>query len=537
MSTAPRSSRAVLADCVLLVTLVAMAGVWAIMRGQDANWDLQNYHFYNPWAWWNGYIFDRDIAVAQLQTFHNPLLDLPFFLLIEAGWPPRAIAFALAVPAGVSAYFLAKLLPLLFADLPTSERRIAVACAFVIGMTSAMGIATLGTTMNEWPGVALVLASLWLIVRALVQGNGAALRTSVVVVAGILAGMAAGAKLTAATFAVGLCAALALRAPVDSRGRRRAILEGFVFGLGVLGGMAITYGPWAVALWQHFDSPIFPYGNAWIQSPWWDSAPVHARIYGPHNLEGRLLFPFHLIGPGEGFVSEVRYRDPRFAVTWALAIGAGATWLAWKLAGRAMPVTLRGVSDAWKLVATFVVVSFLLWTDQHSIYRYLVVLDALTGAIIMTLLQRLLRPGYLGGVALVVTIAIVGLTRAGDWWHVDFGKQWFEVGVPPMEKGALVLLTSDAPLGFVVPFLPSGTIAVGVQNTINRVGATHLLARKVDATIREHHGAYYQLTSPPGKGSWTLAEHGLARVEASCRLLSTNITRNAIELCRLERQP
>ena len=187
-------------------------------------------------------------------------------------------------------------------------------------------------------------------------------------------------------------------------------------------------------LWSHFGTPVFPYFNKWLQSPWWDSTQVFARLYGPHNLEGRLLLPFHLIGPGEGFVTEVKYRDARFPVAWALTIAAGAAWLVWKVMRRPMPATLPGVSAAWQLVAAFVVVSFLLWTDQHSIYRYLVVLDLLTGAIIVTLLHRLLRPGYLAGVAIVVAMAIVATTRAGDWWHVGFGEQWFDVAVPPMER-------------------------------------------------------------------------------------------------------
>jgi len=45
--------------------------------GQDVNWDLQNYHLYDPYAW----LHDRltlDIAPAQMQSWHNPALDVPF---------------------------------------------------------------------------------------------------------------------------------------------------------------------------------------------------------------------------------------------------------------------------------------------------------------------------------------------------------------------------------------------------------------------------------------------------------------------------
>jgi len=109
----------VLAGCVV-------ASAWlSVGMGQDANWDLQNYHFYNPWAWWNGRIFTWDVAAAQLQTYHNALLDLPFFAMVAAAWPPQAIAAANAIPAGIAAFFLYKLLGVLFADLPRGERLLA----------------------------------------------------------------------------------------------------------------------------------------------------------------------------------------------------------------------------------------------------------------------------------------------------------------------------------------------------------------------------------------------------------------------------
>src|SRR5437870_527678 len=114
--------RTVGADVVLLVAFIAAAGAGSLLLGQDANWDLQNYHYYNPWAWWHGRIFTQDLAAAQIQTFHNPLLDLPFYWMVTAGWAPRVIAFVLAVPAGIAAFFLCKLLLLMFGDLPRAQR-------------------------------------------------------------------------------------------------------------------------------------------------------------------------------------------------------------------------------------------------------------------------------------------------------------------------------------------------------------------------------------------------------------------------------
>ena len=41
-------------DAAVLLLLVAAAGFASTFLGQDANWDLQTYHYYNPLAWWHG---------------------------------------------------------------------------------------------------------------------------------------------------------------------------------------------------------------------------------------------------------------------------------------------------------------------------------------------------------------------------------------------------------------------------------------------------------------------------------------------------
>src|ERR1700674_1982410 len=73
-----RATRCLL-DAGLLLAAILLAGVASVLLlRQDVNWDLQNYHFYNAWAFAHGRL-GWDLAPAQVQTFHNPLLDLPFY--------------------------------------------------------------------------------------------------------------------------------------------------------------------------------------------------------------------------------------------------------------------------------------------------------------------------------------------------------------------------------------------------------------------------------------------------------------------------
>ncbi len=526
-------------EIALLFACLVVAGAASLKLGQDANWDLQNYHFYNPWAWWQGRIFTWDIAGAQLQTYHNALLDLPFYAMLAASWPPRVVAVTLALPTGIAAYFLARLLRTLFADLPGTDRRLAIGTAFAIGVSPAIGVGVIGTTMNEWPLVALMMPGLCLLARALVEARGASMSRRALLGAGLLFGLATGFKLTAGTFAVGLCVAILLRGPYDRSALRRAFGEAFVFGLAVLAGTAVTLGPWAWALWTHFDSPIFPYGNQWIKSPWWGEYTVLTRRYGPHDLLEWLRFPFDLYNPREFFVSEVAYRDARIPVTYGLGLLATAAWLSMRLRGGAgLPAPGgAGVSRAWVLIIVFFVVSFLLWTEQHSVYRYLIVLDMLTGALIVSLLHRMLRPQLAAGVALFVAAALIATTQHADWWRVEFGPRWFDVNMPAVEKNAQVLITTEDPISFVLPYFPADARHLGVANSVNAPWRRTKLQYAVADAIRGHDGPQYQLTSPPGAGSLSLASHGLERDQASCREIRTNMAIAVLELCRLSRLP
>jgi len=538
MSTVPARSRAIPANATLLVACLVLAGVASVVSRQDANWDLQNYHYYNPWAWLHGRIFGTDLAAAQLQTFHNPILDLPFYFMVAWDWPPPLVAFVLGLPTGVAAFLLILALRLLFADLAEAERRVAVACAFAIGITSAMGRATLGTTMNEWPIVALTLASVWLVVRALVQRRDSGVPRGALLLSGFLLGVATGGKLTAGTFAVALCAALVLRGPYSRPATYARFREAFIFGCAVLAGFVLAYGPWAYALWTHYGSPIFPYGNDWIRSPWWGATEAIGRRYGPHTFAAWLRFPFDLYSPKPFFVVEVEYRDIRMPLLYGMALVSGFVWLwVWLANRRHLPSPIHaGVSRAWRFVVAFFIVAFVLWAAQHSNYRYIVTLDLLAGALIVTLIQRNLRPGHAPAVAVAVAIAVVALTQPATWGRVRFGTEWFEVRGPGLEPDALVIAATDAPLAHVMPFLvPTPARIVGIDNSVVRATRENLLEGAVREAIRTHDGPIYALTDAGRDGIAALTARGLVKLPSTCAPVYTNMIDEPLAICRVIR--
>jgi hypothetical protein len=78
---------------VLAIAAPLIFGLVSLTFGRDTNWDLRNYHWYNPYAW----LTDRyqiDIAPAGWPSFLTPLLDIPWFVLDNV-LPAPAIGFLL----------------------------------------------------------------------------------------------------------------------------------------------------------------------------------------------------------------------------------------------------------------------------------------------------------------------------------------------------------------------------------------------------------------------------------------------------------
>lgn len=529
---ARRAARSRYVDVLVLAACVIGAFAAALSRLQDANWDLQNYHFYDPWAWLAGRSLDWDIAAAQLQTFHNPLPDVPFYALVMAGASPRLITLWLALPTGIAAYFTVRVAWRLFRDLDVVERIGATAAAIAIGFTGAMGVGQLGSTTNEWLVTAFTMAALWLLLREFREGP-APRSIIVLAIAGLLMGVASGLKLTAATYAAGLGVALLTRhAPLRVSVHAAAWYAG---GVGI--GLLIAHGPWSYALWTHFDNPLFPYGNRWFRSAWWDLHAALPTRFGPHSLRDWVLLPFELLAPRPGFVTEVSYVDGRLPLLYALTLIAAGGFVLARLRQTplARPASFRTSSHDWRFAATFVAVSFVVWALVHSILRYTIPIELMSGVLIVGALGYLLRPPH-ATIAIVCTLVMLWTTTVwSEWGRVPFGASWFDVRVPPVEPNALVLLTVDAPMSYVLPFFPPDARHVGIRSNVNGPERRNALAAKIAAVVRDHRGPIYALSFPGGQGEADLAAHRLRRVPGGCADVVSNMPTSPIELCRVER--
>jgi hypothetical protein len=489
----------------LLTLLTAMA------NGQDRNWDLRNYHLYTPSALLDGR-FHQDIAAAQLQTWHNPTADIPFAWMVHAGWPGWLIALWLALPSLLALFFALRILDRCW---PATKSRTRLVLTGVLALTGAAVGPGVGSTFNDAIVAAGATASLWWVLRS--RERLGVWQTWLP--AGLMLGLATGLKLTGIIY----CVSLGCVAAMAGNARQAPIRLLATAAGGLIGGV-ISAGPWAWTLWQTFGNPLFPYFNQLFQSP--DASPVaynDARFI-PHGLDAWLTV-FHFTKRSFLF-SEARLADPRILLG---LIALGLTLLLQKRRG----VPFRDVA----LLLVFCMATLVAWTNLYGIYRYLVgveLLCAIALAGTVTMLSTSRRALFALVIAIVIVIAF---TKRPSWGRSHpFTTPMVQVQFPPLAVGALVVVSTDAPVGHAVAFLPRNVPAISVANNFMRPQSCSGLQAAAEARIRDHQGAFYLLRETKTDLSDTFAneyKHYGLMLDGTCHPIVDSL--RPLELCALHR--
>ncbi len=514
-------------------------GALSLWLGQDANWDLRNYHFYNPYALLHGRL-DFDVAVAHQPTYYNPVSDLPFYLLVTA-LPPRATGFVLGLLHGANFILLLAIAWRLLATSPGTVRRWAAIALAGFGMVGAVTLSELGTTFHDNFVSLFALGGLAILVlyyRHLVEAPlWRAL--AIAAVAGLLAGLGVGLKQTAVIFAIGPCAALLL---VTTRFRRRFLLA-FCFGLGVLAGIAATGGYWMWVLWQHYGNPLLPHYNHIFKSPWAVESDYVDRKYNPDSLLEALIYPFKFVYDPKR-VAEVAFRDLRLPVLYALS---AAALLAWPLRRRWIGAGRLVVADhhPGNLVLVAAAVAYVAWLAISGVYRYLVPLEMLAPLLIVLVVDRLALPRWGHGALLGAVLgACLATLQPGNWGRVGWGEAWFGVEPPAIANPgrSIVLMTGLEPMAYVIPFFPPEVPFLRIDgwftgSPTNPHRHDHFMRQR----IAVHGGPIYVLYRAPleqGRMIGALATHGLKARLADCVRFKPHIDQEpgqALAFCPVDR--
>jgi hypothetical protein len=434
-----------------------LCGLLSLAMGQDDGWDMRNYHLYNVHALLNGRMA-LDMSPAGFQSYFNPLLDVPYFLLTK--WLPAPVAgFVFGVLHGLAFVLVAAIVRQFVAN-----GRTALLLA-IAGMMSAAFLSELGNSMGDNLTALLVLGSLYWLLRRWEQlpaCRGAGLRA--LLGAGAVMGLGLGLKLTNATFAVGACVALlVLSAPL----RQRA-LAAFLYGVGVLAGMAATSGYWMFRMWSSYGNPLFPQFNNIFHSPMAAELGVLDEGHLPRSPVEALLWPF-VFTRNISRIAEV----PIQQIIWPLLYTAVVVWAVVALLRRVQGA--RGKAAAQPALApralfllVFFAVSYVVWVRLFSIYRYLVPIELLAPLLFWLLLEALAPQPLarrLGGwLLLAAALAVLPFTT---WGHAGWTERAFTADAPRIAQPAqaVVLQTYlDSPIGWLAQFMPSEAAVVGLDS-------------------------------------------------------------------------
>lgn len=483
-----------------------------LVLGADKNWDLANYHLYNPHAWLTGR-YATDIAPAQIQTWHSPLLDLPLYLLVRADAHSLLISVWLTIPAIVALLAGTHVLQRLLDRPLHAWELVAFTLAAASGAAFFPGI---GTTLNDSFVAAGLLVSLTLVLRAQPAWW-------VWLLAGAIAGFTAGLKLTALLYCIGLFAAtLASGSPRALPARVLAL------GVGGLAGFLLSYLPWGLYLWETHGNPMFPYFNNVFRSPDLPPEAWADERFRPKTLVDALLVPVRLLGTTSRY-SEAAIRDPRLLIGLIAALA-----LAWPRRAATAAQARSG-----RMLAAFFLVSYVLWVLQYGIQRYTGPLEILAVAMVIALLSRL--PGRLYLVASMLLVAtLVFATVRPDWGRRPFTRHFLAGDWPALTADAMVVTATDAPLGFFMLGLPDRIPALAIRNNIMDPRRCAVLQARVEARIRDHAGPIWLLEDdqdrPDIREGRSLARdyYGL-QVTGKCKYIRS--TFGQLRLCPMQRVP
>lgn len=474
-------------------------GVLSILLGQDNNWDLRNYHYYNPYAFLHGRI-GFDYAPAQIQSFLNPVADLLFYFLVTH-LKPMWVGFVMGALHGLN---FGLIFAIAYALLSALSIRLRLGLAFLcaaVGMYAPVTIAELGATQNDLFTSLFVLSSTLIVVRWLsgMRVPGLPTERSRLIVAGLLLGIGTGLKLTALIYALGFGLAL-----LTTKKEWRAWLKvAGMWGLGLTLGLILSRGYWMVTMWTHYASPLFPFYNQIFRSSYYDLINFSDGRFLPRSLLEGLLYPFHFFTNSRFTYLSNAFRDSRYAIIYILLIVyLLTTYFRWTVAPRkGKEGKKRGggleLGSGEKFILALYIISYIIWQVKFSIVRYLTPVEHLGPLVIVILIFHIFKSGQIRAIVLgVLLLAVVGVVKQPVFERLPWSSSFFETEAPRLEDPdrTIVIIAGRRPWAYLVPAFPPGVRFVRVGGNFTRPDRPTRMRMEMWTLLQSHRGPIYLLS-------------------------------------------
>ena len=430
-------------------------GIISVILGQDVSWDLRNYHFYNPYMLLTGR-FKYDVLPAQIQTFFNPLMDVPFFVAIYyLKLPPIAVGFLMGGFHGLNQWLVHLIT---YHSLDKVSERYKITLSIAAAITSIFGaayISELGTSIGDSTSSVFVLTGLFLIIACLGCNQPVKLKT--IIFAGLLLGLATGLKLTTAMYSISLIVAISFLTNTIKEKLRNLLT--LILSMAV--GFSLTMGYWIILMWTNFANPLFPFFNKIFQSPYIETDfNLQDTRFLPRDIWQWLFYPFYF-AQEQTLVAELKFKEPRFAIAYVLILALlGFIFYRYATKKLTFPVNKLIYTSVLRFLLPFYITAYCIWIVKFSIYRYLIVLELITPILIILIVAYLYpkrTPVFL--VTLGIFVLILVAVKPLDWWRIPWSDNYFSIDREALVQyqDDVIVLWGGEPVGYVVPYFPSNT--------------------------------------------------------------------------------
>lgn len=454
----------------LASTAAALVMCWLL--GKEMRWDTIDYHFYAGFSALHDR-FSQDYFPAGPQSYLNPYIYVPFYLLATSGLSALGAACILAIVQSAILWLTYEIaLEIAPAESPRARVGLAI-CAAAFAFCNPILINQFGSSYADITTAELVLAGWLLLVRA-IRAPGVAR----VAAAALLLGVATALKATNAVHAVS-AGLLVLFLPTTWQTRFRCAL---IFGLCLTVGVVAVSFPWSVHLERQFGNPVFPLLNGIFRSAQYPTAKMIDYRFVPDSLAEALWRPFAIGIPDFTVDDEVQAPDLRYALVLVAALALLLVW-AWRRFRRspgAASASGDGSGRPMLAVGCGLLVDWVLWLTASGNGRYFIAAACIAGVVAMALVFRLcaglpkVRNYLVAGIFAVQLFQLYSGTYYRNEAPWD-GGAWFAVQVPQdlLRRPALYLSYGIQSNSFVVPFLSpqSGFVGVAGQYPFDLEGA------------------------------------------------------------------
>jgi hypothetical protein len=419
------------------VLLLPVSLLCSAHLGPDANWDLFNYHAYNGTALFRGRLF-TDVAPAGIQTFLNPIFDIPTGAALLIGTSTLALSLVLALLQWLCWIAVWRLVREVMSK---SESFPTLLATFLLAISGAAGVSLAFTSFNDWIVAGAVcegLRGLVLVSKSRISPEQN-LKHQAAFFSGTWFGIAAAIKLTAAPYVV---AGLVVAAIFFGRVKFAQWLRGCILSSGLL------CGPWAVYLWIRYQNPFFPFYNKAFKSTSALDANFKDVRFGARSIRDVTSFPIALLRGTSAF-GELLFREWRFTAVFALFFVL------------ILQLNFSKRIDSFRfeeyrveiLLAVFTTISFLPSIAQFGIYRYLVSVE-ITVSLLIALLMKRLVPKHTAQTIVLGIIFLSGFETAPNWGRDISIKA---VNVPKIAKNSHLIYADINNSSYLSNLFPQST--------------------------------------------------------------------------------